>query len=179
MQSELVVYSSEGHAPFYACYEEGCPIAFGEENAEVFLNAMTKDVHPEVHKGIFFCNIRCRCDLVPRMKVSRTENNFERVFLHCGNRGSQPNDCCRFFQWIDLPPKPKKRNTARTLQKEKPQPENLEDQRPVPGNVRTLQHAKPLPENVSNLQDAKSLFGNVDTLQNAKQSTMESMLLNK
>lgn len=56
-----------------------------------------KDIHPEVHAK--WGQLECLCHYIPKMRLSKTARNMNKVFLTCGvpyNR--RPS--CRYFQWI-------------------------------------------------------------------------------
>jgi len=85
-----------------------CPVWCTQENAHLILKKLLTDTHEEVKQRLqSFAPLKCHCVLTPKMRLSKTDKNFQRVYLTCGQRMSQ--DACRYFQWIDAPlwkPKP-------------------------------------------------------------------------
>ena len=83
--------------PLYCkCPEEGCPVWCTTETAHIVLPELIEHTHPEVRAKI--TELRCKCSEVPRMKLSRTDKNKNRVFLTCGQ--VKP---CNYFQWMHAP----------------------------------------------------------------------------
>ena len=69
--------------PLYCkCTEEGCPVWCTTETAHVVLPELIEHTHPEVRAKL--TELRCKCGQVPHMKISRTDRNFQRIFLTCG-----------------------------------------------------------------------------------------------
>jgi len=93
---------------YFYCPIPTCPVWCTQDTAHVILMQLLTDTHPEVRERLqSFAPLKCHCILTPKMRLSKTEKNFERVYLTCGQRLSQ--DACRFFHWIDAPlwkPKP-------------------------------------------------------------------------
>ena len=81
-----------------------CPVFFGGfEQKLTVLNKLCHEIHTKIHQA--WGAIACFCDLVPKLKLSQTEKNPNKVFLTCPKmRGAR----CNFFQWIHLAPKPLK-----------------------------------------------------------------------
>ena len=87
--------------PLYCkCPEEGCPVWCTTETAHIVLPELIEHTHPEVRAKI--TEIRCKCSEVPRMKLSRTDKNKNRVFLTCGQNPFQIEPC-DYFQWMHAP----------------------------------------------------------------------------
>jgi len=92
---------NEGNFYFY-CPIPTCPVWCTQVTAHLILMKCLTDTHPEVRDRLqSFAPLQCHCYLTPKMRLSKTEKNYERVYLTCGQRLSQ--DACRFFQWIDAP----------------------------------------------------------------------------
>ena len=55
-------------------------------------------VHARLKRG----ELKCRCGFVPKMKLSRTAKNYNKVFFSCGSfaPGGEP---CGYFQWLHGP----------------------------------------------------------------------------
>ena len=101
--------------PLYCkCPVDECPVWCTTETAHVVLPELTQHTHPEVRDKI--TQIRCKCDQVPRMKLSRSDKNFHRVFLTCGQNPNQVQPC-GYFQWMHAPLWKPKRPAQPTLER--------------------------------------------------------------
>ena len=84
------------------CPIPSCPVWCTVENGPVILTKLVQTTHDEVkHRLQSFAPLKCDCILTPKMKLSKTAKNFDRVYLTCGNKFADRR--CRFFQWIDAP----------------------------------------------------------------------------
>ena len=84
------------------CYT--CPVYFGNaDNKQTVLNTICSSIHPKIQQqwGTFACH----CGLVPRLKLSQTPRNPNKVFLSCPKEREAR---CNYFQWIHQAPKPLK-----------------------------------------------------------------------
>ena len=98
--------------PLYCrCPVDQCPVWCTTETAHIVLQELTQNTHPEVRAKI--TTLQCKCQLTPRMKLSRTDKNFHRVFLTCGQRQVEP---CGYFQWMHGPLWKPKRPAQPTLE---------------------------------------------------------------
>ena len=98
--------------PLYCkCSVDQCPVWCTTESAPIVLPELTQNTHPEVRAKI--TALQCQCQLTPRMKLSRTDKNFHRVFLTCGQRQVEP---CGYFQWMHGPLWKPKRPAQPTLE---------------------------------------------------------------
>ena len=86
----------------FKCPQEGCPVYLFEDTREVMMEALKKDTHPQVHARVKRGELKCRCGFVPKMKLSRTAKNHNKVFFSCGSfiPGEEP---CGYFQWLHGP----------------------------------------------------------------------------
>ena len=86
----------------FKCPQEGCPVYLFEDTREVMMEALKKDTHPQVHARVKRGELKCRCGFVPKMKLSRTTKNYNKVFFSCGSfvPGREP---CGYFQWLHGP----------------------------------------------------------------------------
>ena len=86
----------------FKCPQEGCPVYLFEDTREVMMEALKKDTHPQVHARIKHGELKCKCGFVPKMKLSRTAKNYNKVFFSCGSfiPGEEP---CGYFQWLHGP----------------------------------------------------------------------------
>ena len=86
----------------FKCPQEGCPVYLFEDTREVTMEALKKDTHPQVHARIKHGELKCKCGFVPKMKLSRTAKNYQKVFFSCGSFLMHANPC-GYFQWLHGP----------------------------------------------------------------------------
>ena len=60
---------------------------------------LQQEIHPEVHAK--WGNLMCHCQKLPKMRLSKTAKNLNKVFLTCG--GSAQDARCKYFQSIHTP----------------------------------------------------------------------------
>ena len=86
----------------FKCPHEGCPVYLFEDSREVMMETLKEDTHPHVRARLQRGELKCKCGFVPRMKLSRTSKNFQKVFFSCGSflPGQDP---CGYFQWLHGP----------------------------------------------------------------------------
>ena len=86
----------------FKCPQAGCPVYLFEDTREVMMEKLKEDTHPQVRARLQRGEMRCKCGLVPKMKLSRTSKNFQKVFFSCGSfhPGKDP---CGYFQWLHGP----------------------------------------------------------------------------
>ena len=86
----------------FKCPQEGCPVYLFEDTREVMMEALKKDTHPQVHARVKHGELKCKCGFVPKMKLSRTAKNHNKVFFSCGSflMHAKP---CGYFQWLHGP----------------------------------------------------------------------------
>ena len=86
----------------FKCPHEGCPVYLFEDSREVMMEKMKEDTHPQVRARLQRGELKCKCGLVPKMKLSRTSKNYQKVFFSCGSflTGQDP---CGYFQWLHGP----------------------------------------------------------------------------
>ena len=82
--------------------QEGCPVYLFEDTREVMMEALKEDTHPQVRARLQKGWLKCKCGLTPKMKLSRTAKNHNKVFFSCGSfiPGQDP---CGYFQWLHGP----------------------------------------------------------------------------
>ena len=81
-----------------------CPVYFGNaDSKQTVLDTICNSIHPKIYEqwGTFSCH----CGLVPRLKLSQTPRNPNKVFLSCPKTREAR---CNYFQWIHQAPKPVK-----------------------------------------------------------------------
>lgn len=83
-------------ALFFKCEKPDCSVFYTTDTAQDVCHQLLQAIHPTVREGLFHTNLKCECNFTPRMKLSRSEKNFGRVFLTCFKK----NNPCRYFQWI-------------------------------------------------------------------------------
>ena len=108
----------------FKCPQEGCPVYLFEDTREVMMEALKKDTHPQVHARIKHGELKCKCGFVPKMKLSRTAKNHNKVFFSCGSflMHAKP---CGYFQWLHGPlwcPREQAQPTLRRWVKDCPVP---------------------------------------------------------
>ena len=86
----------------FKCPQEGCPVYLFEDTREVMMEALKKDTHPQVQSRIERGELKCKCGWVPKMKLSRTDKNPNKVFLSCGSLIMHGKPC-GYFQWLHGP----------------------------------------------------------------------------
>ena len=86
----------------FKCPQPGCPVYLFEDTREVMMEKLKEDTHPQVHARVKHGELKCKCGLVPKMKLSRTAKNHNKVFFSCGSfvPGREP---CGYFQWLHGP----------------------------------------------------------------------------
>ena len=86
----------------FKCPQAGCPVYLFEDTREVMMEKLKEDTHPQVRARLQRGELRCKCGLVPKMKLSRTSKNYQKVFFSCGSfhPGKDP---CGYFQWLHGP----------------------------------------------------------------------------
>ena len=107
LQEYLIDASKPLHSSF-VLPEQGlalgytCPVYFGStDSKQVVLSALCNSIHPKLQQvwGTFSCH----CGLIPRLKLSQTPRNPNKVFLSCPK---EKEARCNYFQWIHQAPKP-------------------------------------------------------------------------
>ena len=86
----------------FKCPQEGCPVYLFEDTREVMMEKLKEDTHPQVHARVKRGELKCRCGFVPKMKLSRTAKNHNKVFFSCGSFLTHANPC-GYFQWLHGP----------------------------------------------------------------------------
>ena len=86
----------------FKCPLAGCPVYLFEDSREVMMEKLKEDTHPQVRARLQRGELKCKCGLVPRMKLSRTSKNYQKVFFSCGSFLSG-RDPCGYFQWLHGP----------------------------------------------------------------------------
>ena len=86
----------------FKCPQEGCPVYLFEDSREVMMEKLKEDTHPQVRARLQRGELKCKCGFVPKMKLSRTSKNHNKVFFSCGSflPGQDP---CGYFQWLHGP----------------------------------------------------------------------------
>ena len=106
----------------FKCPQEGCPVYLFEDTREVMMEKLKEDTHPQVHARVKRGELKCRCGLVPKMKLSRTAKNYNKVFFSCGSFLTHAKPC-GYFQWLHGPlwcPREQAQPTLRRWVKESP-----------------------------------------------------------
>ena len=78
-----------------------CPRFYGKaEDKKKVYHALKEAIHQEVHAK--WGQLKCHCSLIPKMRLSKTARNLNKVFLTCG-ASATADSRCRYFQWIHTP----------------------------------------------------------------------------
>ena len=86
----------------YKCPQEGCPVYLFEDTRFVILEKLKEDTHPQVRAQLQRGLLKCQCGFTPKMKLSRTTKNYNKVFLSCGSFLTHAKPC-GYFQWLHGP----------------------------------------------------------------------------
>ena len=86
----------------FKCPQEGCPVYLFEDTREVMMEKLKEDTHPQVHARVKRGELKCKCGFVPKMKLSRTAKNYNKVFFSCGSFLTHAKPC-GYFQWLHGP----------------------------------------------------------------------------
>ena len=118
----------------FKCPQEGCPVYLFEDTREVMMETLKEDTHPQVRARLQRGELRCKCGWVPKMKLSRTAKNYNKVFFSCGSflPGKEP---CGYFQWLHGPlwcPRERAQPTLRQWVKDTPPDFQRKVEEPIP-----------------------------------------------
>ena len=85
----------------YKCPQESCPVYLFEDTRDIRLQKLKEDTDPQVRAKLQWGSLKCKCGWTPKMKLSRTSKNSNKVFT-CGEyfSGQQPSG---YFQWLHGP----------------------------------------------------------------------------
>ena len=86
----------------FKCPQEGCPVYLFEESREVMMEKLKEDTHPQVRARFQRGELKCQCGFVPKMKLSRTNKSYQKVFFICGSFLTHAKPCS-YFQWLHGP----------------------------------------------------------------------------
>ena len=130
----------------FKCPQEGCPVYLFEDTREVMIEALKKDTHPQVQARVKHGELKCKCGLVPKMKLSRTAKNYQKVFFSCGSFLTHAKPC-GYFQWLHGPlwcPREQAQPTLRRWVKESlPLLKGPEMEKPRPWGMHVLERSDP------------------------------------
>ena len=86
----------------YQCPQEGCPVYLFQDTRDLMLQKLKEETHPQVRAKLQRGLLNCKCGFTPKMKLSRTTKNYNKVFLSCGSflPGQEPFG---YFQWLHGP----------------------------------------------------------------------------
>ena len=125
----------------FKCPQPGCPVYLFEDTREVMMEKLKEDTHPQVHARLKHGELKCKCGLVPKMKLSRTAKNHNKVFFSCGSfaPGGEP---CGYFQWLHAPlwcPREQAQPTLRRWVKDCPVPLLKDPEKERPWGMHTVE----------------------------------------
>ena len=125
----------------FKCPQEGCPVYLFEDTREVMMEKLKEDTHPQVHARVKRGELKCKCGFVPKMKLSRTTKNYNKVFFSCGSflMHAKP---CGYFQWLHGPlwrPREQAQPTLRRWVKDTPVPLLKDPEKERPWGMHTVE----------------------------------------
>ena len=133
----------------FKCPQEGCPVYLFEDTREVMMEKLKEDTHPQVHARLKRGELKCRFGFVPKMKLSRTAKNYNKVFFSCGSFLTHAKPC-GYFQWLHGPlwcPREQAQPTLRRWVKDCPVPllkgKGPEMEKPRPWGMHVLERPNP------------------------------------
>ena len=56
-----------------------------EDTRDIMLDKLKENNHPQVRAELQRGLLKCKCGFTPKMKLSRTTKNYNKVFLSCGS----------------------------------------------------------------------------------------------
>ena len=78
--------------------KKDCPRFYGKTADKITVSeALQYDIHVEVKSK--WAELRCHCDYIPLLRISKTARNLNKVFLTCG-ASQTATTRCKYFQWI-------------------------------------------------------------------------------
>ena len=83
-------------ALLFKCEKPNCAVFYTSDSHQDVCHQLGQAIHPTIRESLFHGTLKCDCNYTPRMKLSRSDKNFGRVFLTCFKK-TKP---CRYFQWI-------------------------------------------------------------------------------
>ena len=118
----------------FKCSQEGCPVYLFEESREVMMEKLKEDTHPQVRARLQRGELKCQCGFVPKMKLSRTNKSYQKVFFSCGSFLTHAKPCS-YFQWLHGPlwcPREQAQPTLRRWVKDTPPGIQYREDQPIP-----------------------------------------------
>jgi len=86
---------------FFKCTHEGCPVFYTSDTERAVRGEITNHIHRDTWHLLRDGSVLCDCGCKPRMKLSQSKKNFNRVFLTCFKK----NDPCGYFQFLHWKPR--------------------------------------------------------------------------
>ena len=133
----------------FKCPQEGCPVYLFEDTREVMMEKLKEDTHPQVQARVKYGELKCKCGFVPKMKLSRTAKNHNKVFFSCGSFLTHAKPC-GYFQWLHGPlwcPREQAQPTLRRWVKDCPVPllkgKFPEMEKPLPWGMHHVERPDP------------------------------------
>ena len=69
----------------FKCPQEGCRVYLFQESWEMMMEKLKEETHPQGRARVQRGELKCKCRFVPKMKLSRTDKNYDKVFFICGS----------------------------------------------------------------------------------------------
>ena len=83
----------------YKCPQEGCPVCLFKDTRDIMLDQLKEDTYPQVRAQLRRLMLKCQCAFAPKMKLSSTTKNYNKVFLSCESFLTHAKPC-GYFQWL-------------------------------------------------------------------------------
>jgi len=75
-----------------------CPRFYGKvEDQQKVYHALKEEMQIDVK--VRWGELKCHCSLTPKLRLSKTARNLNKVFLTCGTPATAETRC-KYFQWI-------------------------------------------------------------------------------
>ena len=123
-------------ALYYRCPYPNCCVWYASETYGIVLDVLQNITNKKLLPLFQDASLRCECNLVPNMKLSKSEKNHNKVFLCCGNKNK--DEKCGYFQfthWSPWKPKRPSQPTMDDFMYRPPQQQNQTKYRPPPNRL--------------------------------------------
>ena len=127
---------AEFGALYYRCPYPNCCVWFTSETYGIVLDVLQNITNKKLLPLFQDASLRCECNLVPNMELSKSEKNHNKVFLCCGNKNK--DEKCGYFQfthWSPWKPKRPSQPTMDDFMYRPPQQQNQTKYRPPPNRL--------------------------------------------
>ena len=94
--------NAEFGALYYRCPYPNCCVWFTSETYGIVLDVLQNITNKKLLPLFQDASLRCECNLVPNMKLSKSEKNYHKVYLCCGRKNKEQR--CGYFQFTHWSP---------------------------------------------------------------------------